>query len=357
MAGVRTAVAGGVTEAKSTTVDISKSRTVRKLRWATDATDLGVKLKLSYAVSLIIAQMSDVYQIRYPPSYQSVIGTLFAPLRGQLLGWFPGLHFDCFGIRSLFSQLVFYTLLPLGLCSLRLLTAWRTHQSLLPALPFVLRFFFFVAAIVSSKGFQALAQCDCFPSLDGDEICLKSSDYHVVCPMGAGLAFFAWIAVLLYGISVPVAYATLLYHCREALQTGETTPLSEALCFLTDKLHREALWWPLIEAIRSLLLTGFLALLSPGSITQLLIGLLVAVAFCVLETWCAPYQKPGNNYIALMASMSLVLNFVSSLGVQFNSVSAEGLVNQTLVSFGLFGAAFVVFAVTAFTFCMALRER
>ena len=81
------------------------------------------------------------------------------------------------------------------------------------------------------------------------------------------------------------------------------------------------------------------------------------IAFLVLETWCAPYQNPGNNYVALIASTSLVLNFISSLGVQFNSVSGTGLVNASLLSAGLFIAAFAVFVVTAFTFISALRKK
>lgn len=354
---VSTATSDGFAELSITASALAETRVVRTLRHAKTSTDVFVKLKLCYAVALIVAQMSDVYVIRYPPNYRSVSEAVFAPFRGQLFAWIPSLDWECFGIRGLFSQLVLYTLFPLGLCLLRLLAAWCTHRSLVPALPFVLRFIFLVATMVSSKGFQALAPCDCFPSLDGAEVCLKSSDYNVLCPIKPGLGLFAWLAVLLYGVSVPLAYAALLFRCRDAIRSGASTRLSRALSFLTDQLQKEALWWPLFEAMRALLLTGFLALVSPGSITQLLFGLLVAIAFLVLETWCAPYQNPGNNYVALIASTSLVLNFISSLGVQFNSVSGNGLVNASLLSAGLFIAAFAVFVVTTFTFISALRKK
>ena len=60
---------------------------MRTLRRAKTSTDVFVKLKLCYAVALIVAQMSDVYVIRYPPDYRSVSEAVFAPLRGQLFAW------------------------------------------------------------------------------------------------------------------------------------------------------------------------------------------------------------------------------------------------------------------------------
>jgi hypothetical protein len=72
------------------------------------------------------------------------------------------------------------------------------------------------------------------------------------------------LAVALYGIGVPVLYAALLFVSRTAIRDENPTPLSTALSFLHASLHPWALYWPLVEAARAILLTGFLALVTPG---------------------------------------------------------------------------------------------
>ncbi len=75
----------------------------------------------------------------------------------------------------------------------------------------------------------------------------------------------------------------LLLWCREAITTGNATPLSRALLFLHRELRPSCWYWPLVEAVRSLVLTGFLALVRPGSLSQLLLGLLAASIFFMLQ--------------------------------------------------------------------------
>ena len=110
------------------------------------------------------------------------------------------------------------------------------------------------------------------------------------------------LAIALFGIGVPLLYACLLYACRAAIQNEEETPLSASLAFLHGSLHPWALWWPLVEAARALLLTGFLALVEPGQIFQLLCGLLVAFGFSILQVRFLPYRTPSNNVVAMVVT-------------------------------------------------------
>ena len=119
-----------------------------------------------------------------------------------------------------------------------------------------------------------------------------------------GLGALSLVAVLVYGAGVPLLYAALLWTCRDAIVLSRPTPLSASLAFLHSALQPSALWWPLVDASRALLLTGFLALYSPGAITQLLFGLISAFGFCVLQLWCAPYAQAGNNLLAMIAPSS-----------------------------------------------------
>ena len=60
------------------------------MRRAADAITLPVKGKLILHFALVVAQLGDVYQIRYPDDYQSLTQRIFSPLRLNLLGWIPG---------------------------------------------------------------------------------------------------------------------------------------------------------------------------------------------------------------------------------------------------------------------------
>ena len=344
------AVGDGVHDLAAACRQLSTLPLVLRLRAASVATALPNKLKICLSVTLIVAQMGDVYQIVYPPSYQSLSDNLFAPLRGQLFGWIPGLRLSCFGIERLEHVLVLYALLPVAIITLAFAISWCRGRSLLPALPFVLRFTYVVFPIISSKGFQALAECDTFEYIDGSKLSLLPSDWHVECPIDGGLVAVAWLAVLLYGAGVPLAYAALLWRCRDAIVNGKPDALSRALAFLHSSLNPSALWWPLVEAARALILTGFLALLMPGSITQLLFGLMAAISFLVLQIWCAPYQQSSSNFLAMVASAGLALHFVTSLGVQFNSQTGGTYVKGVLLSIGLYVAASAVFVFTLMSF-------
>ena len=245
-----------------------------------------------------------------------------------------------------------------------------------------MRVFTFVA------GFQTLGACDCFPPLDGStNICFLPADPSVLCPngyAGAPEQPTAVLAVALYGIGVPILYAALLFVSRKAIRDENPTPLSTALSFLHESLHPWALYWPLVEAARAIFLTGFLALVTPGvlrssipqnalvsprltrprsssvlhagELFQLLCGQLVAVIFLVLQLWCAPYRTASNNFLAMAINVSLVLNFVSSIGVQVAAKYGIEAVDPMLLSIALYTAAFAVFPITLLTLLLAIRK-
>ena len=105
-----------------------------------------------------------------------------------------------------------------------------------------------------------------------------------------------------------------------------------------------------------LLLTGFLALVTPGRLFQLLCGLLVAFTFCCLHIYFAPYRTASNNLLAMAINFSLVLAFVSSISVKVNS-EYGGDINPFLLSLALWASAFAVFPLTLLLLSSALFQR
>ena len=131
--------------------------------------------------------------------------------------------------------------------------------------------------------------------------------------------------MLVYGLGVPSLYCALLARCRHDIQAGASTPLSDALAFLHAAFEPRALWWPLVEALRAVLLTGFLALVSPGTVTQLFLGVLVALACALVQIWSVPYRAPENNLVAAVASAGLVLSYAQENGLLFKVYRDQGL--------------------------------
>jgi hypothetical protein len=334
---------------------------IARIREASAATTLPVKLKICLGLYQLIAQFGDVYQIRYPADYQSASSTALAPLRGNLFSWVPGLHLQCFGVRTIESVLALYVAFPLGVALLAAAATYARHRTVLPALPFLLRWTYLLYPAVSSKGFQVLGRCDCFSKLDNTTDCFLPADYSHVCPTEyaePGLRARAYLAVALYGIGVPLSYALLLHSARHAIRGDAETPLAKALFFLHKAFRADSLWWPLVEAWRVLLLTGVLALVQPGSLLQLFCAVIVAVSYNVLHIWTTPYKQPGNNFLAMGASTALIFNLLSSLGVQFNAKNEGGdAIDPRLLSIVLFAAGSSILGITLVVFLAALRKR
>ena len=171
----------------------------------------------------------------------------------NLFSWIPGLHLQCFGVRTIESVLTLYVAFPLGVALLAAAGTYARHRTILPALPFLLRWTYLLYPAVSSKGFQVLGRCDCFADLDNATVCFLPADYSHECPSDLaepGLRALAYLAVALYGIGVPLSYALLLHSARHAIRRDAETPLAKALFFLHKAFRPDSLWWPLVEAWR-----------------------------------------------------------------------------------------------------------
>lgn len=203
-----------------------------------------------------------------------------------------------------------------------------------------------------------LGECDCFHNSNGSQDCVLPADYSHVCPTNHAekpLLAIALLAVLLYGVGVPLLYAGLIYSVRSHIRGGTQTLLSRALGFLHQGYRPEALWWPLVEALRVLLLTGVLALVKPGRLIQIFCAVAVAIGYLVLHVFSAPYKSTSNNLVAMGASTALAFSLLGSLGVQFNAASGGlATIHTDVLSAILFSAAAITLSITLLVFCLAL---
>ena len=119
-------------------------------------------LKIALSFYQIIAQLEAVYSIDYyPPRYKQLINSLQV-FNLHFFAWWPSLQPTCLGIPSLVGQLLFATLAPLVVVLMVGTVVKLRGSPLVSMLPFVLYGSFLVFPAISSRGFRALAPCNCF---------------------------------------------------------------------------------------------------------------------------------------------------------------------------------------------------
>ena len=249
------------------------------------------------------------------------------------------------------------------------------RKPMVSALPFTLVTTFLCFPFVSSRGFRALAPCDCFAYVEGGAACFLHGDYSVRCDRHESGRYMpsriiqttAWLAIILYACVVPLGYATLLFVCRRELKGSQPpTTLSRSLKFLTKDYQPRAFFWELIEVARKITVTGFLALVDPGSLLQLYLGVAVALCILVLQMYASPYQTLSDNFLSMISASALVLTMFASLGIQLTELAPElstlgqaetglGANSLPVIVMALIASALVVLVVAGLMFAQQLH--
>ena len=226
---------------------------------------------------------------------------------GSLLG--------CVGLSSEVNALAFYMIAPplvmliasvssgamLWAASRRRGDTFWVHKALLATLRPVLLISFCAYPIVASVAFQAFA---CEP-LEDVSMRYLPPDYSLECgPEGEPtdeykrLTNVAIVAIILYPVGISVTTALLLYIARVPLRAGLSTDFTQAISFLHEEYELTFFWWELVEQLKKLLLVGFAVFITPGSLSQLVFGLLVGLFFFLFTIECRPYLHSSDNSLA-----------------------------------------------------------
>ena len=239
-----------------------------------------------------------------------------------------GVTTACTGL-GLAHELLLICLVPLLIVLGAVGVAAARRKPLITVLPFALITSFLCYPFVASRGFRALAPCDCFSYVDGGKACFLHDAYSVRCVRQASGAYTApddvitsaWLAIFVYAVAVPMLYASLLFICRRSLSGVQpATELSRALAFLSKDYQPERFFWELFEVARKITITGFLALIDPGSLLQLYLAVGMALCILILQMYASPYASVSDNFLSMISASALVLTLLASLGIQLNEL-------------------------------------
>jgi hypothetical protein len=126
------------------------------------------------------------------------------------------------------------------------------------------------------------------------------------------LVYVAVFMVLIYPLGFPLSIAFVLYKNREGLLIDESAERQQ-FSPLVDDYRNECYYWEALEMFRKIMLTGLLIFFSPGSIFQLVLGLLVSAAFLVLSVRIQPFTSRFNNRFKVATDVAIMTTFAIAI--------------------------------------------
>ena len=92
---------------------------------------------------------------------------------------------------------------------------------------------------------------------------------------------------------------------------------------LSRDYRADCFFWELIEVLRKVTITGFLALVKPGSLLQLYLAVAFALCILILQLYARPYATHLDNFLSAISASALVLTLLASLGIQLIGLTPE----------------------------------
>ena len=197
------------------------------------------------------------------------------------------------------------------------------------AMPLALLVLFFAFPQVTALAFRMFEPCTTFTDEMGETqrfIVSYRKHYAITCPSSELTAAqsIAWLAIFLYPVGVIVLCALLLYVGRSTLLLEEEgTPYTRSIAFLHAPFRPTFFYFDLIELTKKLLLIGFASLIEPGSLTQMMVAVLVSILFLVLHLQSLPYRSNLDNVLSTMINLSLCIFFIWCLMLQMGALGDD----------------------------------
>jgi hypothetical protein len=117
----------------------------------------------------------------------------------------------------------------------------------------------------------------------------------------------AVIAIVLYGFGVPLVHVLLVLRDRDAIVNDRPfVGLSAKISFLHADYSKHVYWWELVESMKKLVLTGFLALIvDPGTLIRLFVAIVIAFVTLVMQGIVSPMKSESDNVMSFLSAVML----------------------------------------------------
>merc|ERR1711865_60952 len=163
------------------------------------------------------------------------------------------------------------------------------------------------------------------PAVDGSARVVLEADVSIQCQGSVYLTLkmAAVIGVFLYPIGVPVFFVLLLWRERKHIHDSVN---QKKYGFLFGDYMAVYFLWEVWDLGRKLMLSGLLMFFKRGSVSQLLVAMVIALFALELQLRLMPYKSFMANIIQLAAFNAILLNLVGAMLLKVDdSASVDGL--------------------------------
>jgi hypothetical protein len=143
------------------------------------------------------------------------------------------------------------------------------------------------------------------------------------------------------------------YNCEHVMK------VQIAFAWLASAYEPELCHWELLEFLRKFCFGSLIVFVKPGSGVQILISLMICVAFLCLVGYLKPYSEEEDDYTNMISFLSLTLTLIMGLALKMGSASAsEGDEDTRVVFVGLLILTNVLLIIiSAWQTCTSLRKQ
>jgi hypothetical protein len=209
-------------------------------------------------------------------------------------------------------------------------------------------------------------KCKGIMSTDGDTELMRvlQQDFRVVC-FGSEhqtYMFVAMACLFVYVFGTPIMVGTLLRRSQEQLydtQHPKHESTKKTLGSLYAQYEGDFYMWEIAVMMKKMTLTGAMVVISPGSSVQILVGLLIAIAYMLCVLKLAPFVQDADDWLSFVTSLQLSLTMLFGL-VLLMDTNDKKTYNVSLIGYILVAihvATFVLFVALVSLVIPCCRKR
>jgi hypothetical protein len=321
---------------------------------------VGINFKLFLTFIQMILLFRYVYLLTYPESYLKFLGVL------SIFGFnlFEMFHLQCLvgNINFLDQMYMVGSLtfcLELAIGAMLLVQTSKTASASLKArlgqIQGILDILLFVSYPFTSSMLFQVHNCRAI-----DQVFYLHSDYSVFCDTAEheSAVIFSGFLIAFVALGTPLMYLFRLWPHRDEilslLDRNKSGAPSRHLRFLWGDYKPRLYYWEAVVCTLKLLLTGFVVWFEPGSLLQIVVGMLLLFLYVILLLQCKPYLSPAHNGLAIFQSSMVFLSLLAALLLKIGASSNTDLgYSSDFVTGALITTAG---ALVVSTVCSALRD-
>lgn len=331
----------------ATTKEVTSWKSVNESResFFEALSQMETKVKILISTLQVQSKVGAVYAIHFPNTFNTVL-RYFNALSLDFVHLMP---LECMIPTNFHVELQMRTLVPLGLMLILSAGAaicmrcrfWNKKERMVTLIFLV---FFFAYPSTSSAIFSTF-QCETLD--DGNQTRVLRADFAIDCDSDAhqGMVGYAAFMIIVYPVGLPLMFA-LMFCCNieqlmelveqrrevaaDAVRQGKQTRrlsavgklkaaekdmrLPNALQRAVGPYDNRYFFYEIFECVRKLLLVCMPVFFDPpGSVAQLIFGLMCSVLSIIVLCLVQPYKLDSDNALALLGEVSIFFCMLASI--------------------------------------------